>query len=121
MTEPAVTPWVAAERAAKAEANRVFLPVEVTGAPGLIVLPSRTAYRLDVTGTRRRLIPKGERSKKMRRRVRDRVRAEIAKAKAFTAAADASVALSASIPIAREILATESVESRDGETPCSQA
>lgn len=84
MTEPTVTPWVAAERAAKAEADRVFLPVAVTGAPGLIVLPSRTAYRLDLTGTRRRLIPKGERSKKARRRVRDRVRAEIAKSKALT-------------------------------------
>lgn len=80
--------WKQRDRDLARRADRAFMPSDVPGAPGLIFLPSRAAYRLDAVGTRRRLVPK-VRSKKERRRLR----AELKRAQeAVQAQADSAIA-----------------------------
>lgn len=65
--------WKQRDRDLARRASLAYVPVDVPEAPGVIVLPSRSAYRLDVVGTRRRLVPK-VRSKKERRRLREELK-----------------------------------------------
>lgn len=82
MTEPAPA-WKQADRDLARRADMVYLPTPVKQLEGVIALPSGAAYRLDVLGTRHRLLPKIARSKKERRRIR----AEVKRAQAAAEAA----------------------------------
>lgn len=74
--------WKQADRALADRASRVYLPVPVKGLDNVIALPSRAAYRVDVIGTRRRLLPKVARTKKERRRLREAMKRANAEADA---------------------------------------
>lgn len=74
--------WKARDRDLARRADMVYLPMPVKQMPGVIALPSRAAYRIDVIGTRRRLLPKLARTKKERRRLREAMKRANAEASA---------------------------------------